>query len=260
MKCPYCGNEHPDRARFCPTTGQSLEYASSTSVTCPNCGKSIPAEAQFCPLCGFVLTVAETDQPGVIPTGGFFKRIFVWVAGALAIFIIGILAIVSFNQGWLKADPPGPTVIEPIGTALVKQTEGSPFVQGDSYSTPTQTSMPSPTQNEPTITIPATKTLKPTAPPRKSCPGAPPIRVEIGDRVRVMENNGKPLYMRSNPVVGKNIQWYLYGGAELKILLGPECSDDVSFFKVEDLSNGHVGWVPEAVADSNSYLISKPLY
>ncbi len=259
MRCPYCGNEHPDRARFCPTTGQSLEYASSTSVTCPNCGKSIPADAQICPLCGFVLTFTETDKPGVVQTEGCFKRISVWVAGVFAMLIIVTLAIVIINQGWLKADPPGLPIAAPLGTALVRQTESSPSPQGGGYSTPAQTLAPSPTKIEPTITTPPTEISAPHTPTRKKCPGAPPIRVEIGDTVRVLENNGQPLYMRSNPVVGKNIQWYLYGGAQLKILLGPECSDDVSFFKVEDLSNGHIGWVAEAVADSNNYLLSKPL-
>lgn len=27
MKCPHCGREHPDNARFCPTTGQRIEGA-----------------------------------------------------------------------------------------------------------------------------------------------------------------------------------------------------------------------------------------
>jgi len=102
-----------------------------------------------------------------------------------------------------------------------------------------------------------TPTIEPsdTPPARKTCPGAPPIRVEIGDTARVSYNNGKPLYLRSAPVVGQNVQWYLYGGTAIKIIAGPDCSNDVSFFEVSDLSNGHTGWVPEADADSTNYLL-----
>jgi hypothetical protein len=95
---------------------------------------------------------------------------------------------------------------------------------------------------------------------RKSCPGAPPIRVEIGDVARVLDNNGVPLYMRSIPEVGTNVQWYLYAGNEVKIIDGPVCANDVSFFRVEELSTHHTGWVAEAEADSNKYYLSMPLY
>jgi hypothetical protein len=90
---------------------------------------------------------------------------------------------------------------------------------------------------------------------RDTCPGAPPIKVEIGDTARVTNNNGKPLFMRAKPEVGSNVQWYLFVGNELRIIDGPVCSNDVSFFKVEDMNTGHIGWVAEAESDSQIYLI-----
>ena len=52
MKCPYCGQEHPDDFKFCPISGQSL--APQTKVCGnPACKYSnVPIEAKFCPRCG----------------------------------------------------------------------------------------------------------------------------------------------------------------------------------------------------------------
>ena len=52
MKCPYCGQEHPDVFKFCPISGQSL--APQTKVCGnPDCKyENVPIEAKFCPRCG----------------------------------------------------------------------------------------------------------------------------------------------------------------------------------------------------------------
>lgn len=61
MKCPHCGQEHPDNTKFCPETGLKIEIPqSSTSemIACnnPSCvdyGKKIlPPDSKFCPTCG----------------------------------------------------------------------------------------------------------------------------------------------------------------------------------------------------------------
>ena len=50
MKCPHCGQEHPDDFMFCPTSGQSLV---PQTKKCDNCKyECIPVEAKFCPRCG----------------------------------------------------------------------------------------------------------------------------------------------------------------------------------------------------------------
>ena len=55
MKCPYCGQEHPDNAKFCMETGQRLmpQNRACHNAGCPDFGKYIlPLEAKFCPICG----------------------------------------------------------------------------------------------------------------------------------------------------------------------------------------------------------------
>lgn len=50
MKCPFCNQEHPDKTKFCPETGNKLEM---TSLTCSSCGfYGIPIGSKFCPNCG----------------------------------------------------------------------------------------------------------------------------------------------------------------------------------------------------------------
>ncbi len=55
MKCPHCGQDHPDDFVFCPRTGQKLEPQSKacTNESCASFGKYIlPLDARFCPSCG----------------------------------------------------------------------------------------------------------------------------------------------------------------------------------------------------------------
>ena len=63
MKCPKCGHENPEDARFCNGCGRKLELA------CPECGKVNPPESRFCNACGHNLkepktpTQVDYDQP-----------------------------------------------------------------------------------------------------------------------------------------------------------------------------------------------------
>ena len=52
MKCPHCGKEHSDSAKFCENTGKQLLKACPWE-DCADYGKSIlPMRAKFCPRCG----------------------------------------------------------------------------------------------------------------------------------------------------------------------------------------------------------------
>ena len=66
MKCPYCGQEHPDNAKFCMETGQKLEpqKRACQNKECPDFGAAIlPLEAKFCPRCGHpVGGISESDS------------------------------------------------------------------------------------------------------------------------------------------------------------------------------------------------------
>ena len=65
MKCPYCGQEHPDDFKFCPISGQSL--APQTKVCGnPACKYSnVPIEAKFCPRCRFDFSQESFQEDNV---------------------------------------------------------------------------------------------------------------------------------------------------------------------------------------------------
>jgi len=58
VRCPHCGEENPERFRFCGSCGRSL------ARTCSNCGAEVPAGFRFCGECGTPLE-AETAEPAV---------------------------------------------------------------------------------------------------------------------------------------------------------------------------------------------------
>ena len=61
MKCPHCGQEHPDDFLLCPYTGKSLK---SQTKVCgnPDCQyPNVPIEAKFCPRCGWDFSQDDND-------------------------------------------------------------------------------------------------------------------------------------------------------------------------------------------------------
>lgn len=76
MKCPHCGNEHSDSAKFCENTGMQLLKACSWE-DCADYGKAIlPMRANFCPICGRPLqgNTEPSEQPFMVK-GVEFKMI-----------------------------------------------------------------------------------------------------------------------------------------------------------------------------------------
>src|SRR5512132_775911 len=76
-RCPACGGENPDGARFCSNCGRAFEPAAET---CANCGAELPPGAKFCPACGTphepaaeserrLVTVLFADITGSTPLG-----------------------------------------------------------------------------------------------------------------------------------------------------------------------------------------------
>ena len=56
MKCPHCGQEHPDNYKFCPNTAKLLlcHFKACTNELCVDFGKYVlPLNSKFCPTCGF---------------------------------------------------------------------------------------------------------------------------------------------------------------------------------------------------------------
>jgi len=298
MQCPFCKDEHPDEAEFCPITGQSLisfknsaktcarcgEFvpqgaqfcpicgeaiagATSTrqsinssfnsSITCTNCGGGVPPEAKFCPSCGTAVAQTTGVELGILQVLKLFKGNFIKLAGIGAIIIVVVLVIVTFTKSGPKDNSSKLPIAAQTQTSLPQHIAGSSSVQGNEYPTSIQTVLLSPLVNDPTITISPTKipTRAPTEPERKTCGGAPPIRVDLGHTFLVTSNCGNHILMRLNPVVATNVEQYLYAGDELKILDGPQCSNDVAFFLAEAPKYSKTGWVAEAEPDSKIYCI-----
>src|SRR5262245_49012774 len=55
--CVNCGEENPERARFCLNCGSSL------ALLCPSCGEENPEKAKFCLNCGSPLAQAAAPPP-----------------------------------------------------------------------------------------------------------------------------------------------------------------------------------------------------
>ena len=57
MKCPECGFDNIDRAKFCNECGGRLE------ISCPKCGTRNPLSSKFCFECGSKLDVQTEISP-----------------------------------------------------------------------------------------------------------------------------------------------------------------------------------------------------
>ena len=70
MKCPNCGHNLPDTARFCNMCGQPIVPKPPTEerrIYCPNCGASLPETARFCNKCGQSLDEDEAPRQDDLP-------------------------------------------------------------------------------------------------------------------------------------------------------------------------------------------------
>ena len=57
MRCPSCGFDSPDGARFCAGCGAGL------TPGCPACGFAVQPDHQFCTACGHRLAAAPPPKP-----------------------------------------------------------------------------------------------------------------------------------------------------------------------------------------------------
>jgi hypothetical protein len=62
VRCPSCGHENPQEARFCISCAGALKRA------CSACGTEAPPEARFCMACAASLTDAARPAPTPTPT------------------------------------------------------------------------------------------------------------------------------------------------------------------------------------------------
>ena len=93
MKCPHCGKEHSDSAKFCENTGKQLLKACPWE-DCADYGKAIlPMRANFCPRCGRPL---QGNTESKSKRRLWLRRIMVLVG--IAGVVLGIVAYLNYRQ------------------------------------------------------------------------------------------------------------------------------------------------------------------
>ncbi len=112
MKCPGCGAA-AEGGRFCASCGAALG-----TPHCPGCGHKPPAGARFCNQCG-------TSMGGAPPRAGSSgNQVAWWMAGALLLGLVLVIAYPVYGPGRAAAPPPiaaGP-VAGPAGVDLSSMT------------------------------------------------------------------------------------------------------------------------------------------
>ncbi len=104
MKCPSCGTP-AEGGRFCSNCGAALG-----KPHCSGCGHKPPAGARFCNQCGTampgaaVLGAATGASPTVIHASG--NRLPWWMAGALLLGLVLVIAYPVYGPGRASAPPP----------------------------------------------------------------------------------------------------------------------------------------------------------
>ena len=93
MKCPHCGKEHSDSAKFCENTGKELLKACPWE-DCADYGKAIlPMRAKFCPRCGRPLQ-GNTESKSKRRLWLRRTMVLVCIAGV----VLGIVAYLNYRQ------------------------------------------------------------------------------------------------------------------------------------------------------------------
>ena len=71
IKCPKCGNELPENAKFCLECGTKIEQLADNEMICPACGKKTP-KGKFCMECGQSLIRTCPTCGAEVPENGKF--------------------------------------------------------------------------------------------------------------------------------------------------------------------------------------------
>jgi hypothetical protein len=132
-----------------------------------------------------------------------------------------------------------PVIAVPTGGLQITQTGGN---------LPAQPSADTPASPEAPIATPVPIAIE------IMCPDAPSIRVQAGDRARVITSS--TLRIRSSPKVingtNTNVLLAVPSGTIVEILDGPVCEGGYAWWRVS-LSDSTIGWVAEG--DLNRYFI-----
>lgn len=71
IKCPKCGNDVPENAKFCLECGTKIEKLDLNEMICPHCGQKTP-KGKFCMECGGKLQLCCPNCGKEVPNGAKF--------------------------------------------------------------------------------------------------------------------------------------------------------------------------------------------
>lgn len=99
----------------------------------------------------------------------------------------------------------------------------------------------------------------------QGCPGALPIRLEVGRRGRVTATSTSNR-LRSDPNTTASVVGTLNAGVRFEVLAGPECAEGYTWWQVRAVQSGDVGWTAEGAPNeywleplvANNYLTDPP--
>jgi serine/threonine protein kinase len=102
---------------------------------------------------------------------------------------------------------------------------------------PTKTPTPTPTPS-PVPTVPPVATWYP-------CAGLYPSRLHVGDRAYVSFSPPLANNVRKNPSLNAQLLGKIQPGEEVEILKGPDCNDNMVWWRVQAADSSLVGWTSE---------------
>ena len=71
-KCPKCGADLPENAKFCLSCGEEIQKSDANMIVCPSCGKIVP-NGKFCFECGYKFSLNTCPKCGAtLPDGAKF--------------------------------------------------------------------------------------------------------------------------------------------------------------------------------------------
>ncbi len=116
MKCPSCGVA-AEGGRFCANCGKALG-----TPECSRCGHEPPAGARFCNQCGNAMGASSTVAHASANASG--NQVAWWMAGALLLGLVLVIAYPVYSPGRSAAAPPAPArpVAGPAGIDLSSMT------------------------------------------------------------------------------------------------------------------------------------------
>jgi ribosomal protein L40E len=116
MRCPECGNNNPEGAKFCIKCGAKF------SQVCPQCGAGNPPQAVYCEQCGASLVPTEAGRP----RRGWLPYVAAFVGAVLVLAAVVVLVLyVGPAMGWWPSIWATPTAVPPTPepTLLPQPTE-----------------------------------------------------------------------------------------------------------------------------------------